>query len=188
VKKILLAVIVGAAVAGCGGADPQSMASERQAASANAATTCDTGDVWWGGAVISGNLVVPAGATCRIAWGEVKGNVSVHGNLQAIAMTFDRNVGVDGGSLAGINWGNTFLGNVSITNSPGSTVPGGSNLNGFWSSYSETTIAGNFSYVDNAVPLYMQELPTTVKGNFTYSGSPCGSTPTVLGATSISCY
>ena len=151
------------------------------------ATKCDTGDGWWEGRTIEGSLVVPAGATCRLSWCEVKGNTSVNGNLLTIGTTFDGNVEVDGGSLAGENWGSTFLRNVSITNSKGSTVPGGSDQNGFWGDYSPTTIGGNFSYEGNSVPLYLNGPNTTVKGNFEYSGSPCGSTPTVMGHSEISC-
>jgi hypothetical protein len=151
------------------------------------AEVCNTGGGWWNGPnLITANLVVPAGAICRMSGVEVQGTTSVNGTLYTIGSTFDGNVGVDGGCLTTANQGNTFEKNVSITNSPGCWGLGGATQNGFWSPYSPTTIGGSLSYVNNAVPLYIGYGPTTVGGDFTYSGSPCApdSWPTSVGGNS----
>jgi hypothetical protein len=150
------------------------------------AEVCNTGDGWWNGAnPIKATLVVQAGAVCRMSGVEVQGDTSVNGSLYTIGSTFDGNVGVDGGCLTTANNGNTFVKSVSITNSPGCWL-GGAVQNGFWSPNSPTTIGKNFSYVNNSVPLYIGYGPTTVGGDFTYSGSPCASDswPTSVGGTS----
>jgi hypothetical protein len=179
-KNSFLAVIVGATLAGCGGADTQSVVNE-QAQAAVGATICNWGSDDEGNAhantTYTGNLVVPAGATCRLYWSEVKGNVSVNGNLITIHTTFDRNVGINGGSLKIMNWGSTFLGNLSITNSSGPE-------NGFWSDYSNTVICGNFSYVGNSVPLYT-EGDVKVQGSVTYNTSPPASYLPPAGVTGL---
>ncbi len=199
-KNSFFAVIVGAMLAGCGGADTQSIAKEQASNQlAVPATTCDTADGWWSGPnPIPGNLVVPAGATCRLGGVEVKGNTSVNGSLYTIGSQFDGNVGVNGGCLTTANWGNTFKRNLSITNSPGCWL-GGAVQDGFWTPYSDTIISGNFSYSYDLTysgtkyPLYIQNCDdqgnchqVIVGGNFSVSNSPCptGDAP-VTG--SISC-
>jgi hypothetical protein len=186
-KNSLLAAIVGVMLVGCGGADTSRLALNEQsndlAAVGGGNTVCDTGDVdanAWQGRIIQSNMSVPAGKTCRIYWSEVKGNVNVQGDLITIHTQFDKNVNVDGGSLTVMNWGSTFLGNLSIKNSPGR----GGGPNGFWSDYSATVISGDFSYQGNSVPLYT-EGNVTVNGNMTYDTSPCGNLPTVLGSMNV---
>jgi hypothetical protein len=153
-KNSLIAVIVGAMLVGCGGADTagtKSLASGQalKAAAptgATGSTTCNTGDEWWNGPnPITTNLVVPAGAICRMSGVVVQGNTSVNGSLYTIGSTFDGNVSVDGGCLTTANQGNTFKKNLSITNSPGCWL-GGAVQDGFWTPYSDTIICGNFSY------------------------------------------
>jgi hypothetical protein len=176
-KNSFLAVIVGALVAGCGGADTsQSLAmSERSKEMAVGMTTCDTGDDDAEGlrrahTTYSGNLFVPAGATCRLYWSEVKGNTIVNGNLVTIGSTF-RNVIVDGGSLTVLNWGCTFHGNVSIKNSAGRD---GGGFNGFWSNQGDagSTVEGNLIYENDTAQLYTEGNLTVLK-NFNFSGSRC---------------
>lgn len=208
-KNSILAVIVGALLVGCGGADTaetKSLANEQalKAAAptgATGSTTCNTGDGWWNGPnPIPNNLVVPAGATCRLGWVEVIGNTTVNGSLYTIGSTFDGNVSVSGtgSALTTANWGNTFRRNLSITGSDGNGW-----INGFWSSYSDNVVDGNFSYIGNTAPFYVQndwvvneynpdgyQCKSVVKGNLNVSASPCGAfgNLTVQGSTNISCY
>ena len=137
-------------------------------------TTC-TGDLP-SGSVITTNLNVPAGASCRLFGNEVKGNVSVQGSLVAFGATFDRNVSVTGGSFAGENWGVTVKGNLSFVD------PATYSYNGFWGNYSHNTVDGNLSYVidsSTAYPCYQSPLlyfggGTNVNGSFNYSDQGTG--------------
>jgi len=147
-KYSLLVVIVGAMLAGCGGAETQSIANEQvsKEALATGSTTCNTGSDSWSNLTIETNLSVPAGATFRLSGVKVMGNVSVAGDLLANGVTFYKNVSVDGGSLQVGSWGATFRGNLSINNSPGSQVAGGAVQDGFWTAYADTYVCRNFSY------------------------------------------
>jgi hypothetical protein len=194
-KNSFLVVIVGATLAGCGGADTSNhlAASEQSSALVMGATVCDietdSDALQVAYKTYAGNLLVPAGKTCLLYHSTVKGNVIVNGNLKAWGATFEKNVNVDGGSLKVFNSGATFLGNVSITNSAGPDGDGSDN--GFWGD-TNSTVAGNLIYENNTVPLFIGGV--TVKGNFNYSGSPCrvfsrdGGDPSVAGQTSVSCY
>jgi hypothetical protein len=94
------------------------------------------------GAVISSNLNVPAGVTCRLGWVEVQGNVSATGNLYTFGQAhFDKNVTVNpGGSFAASNWGVTIDQNLYITD------PAANSGNGFWGDYSSNVVKGSVNY------------------------------------------
>jgi hypothetical protein len=156
VAALLVAVVIaftGSAVAAPGGT-----------------TTC-TGDL--GPGVITTNLNVPAGATCRLFGTEVQGNISVGAGamLHTFGFTADRNVNVNGGFFVDNNQGFLIKGNLSIDGSQGD--PYVSN-NGFWSDYSPSEIMGNFSYTNNLGWFYAASqggYAIKVDGNFTYSGN-----------------
>jgi len=113
------------------------------------------------------NLTVPAGTSCHF-WGYVDGALTVNGTLGIDGIVFGNtsvgatghlhvwhstltgNVSVVGGSIQFDNGPSYVGGNLSISYSNGDNS-GGSNMNGFWQ---QTTIAGNFSYTNNYVPLY----------------------------------
>jgi hypothetical protein len=132
---------------------------------------------------IPGNFIVPVGVTAKIEWGTVQGNTTVQGTLSAAQATFVGNVDVDGGHFYGFNGGFVAKKNFTIQNSPAN----GWIIDGFWSEtpgYFQpegSEIDGNFSFLNNAGGLYVQG-PTTVQGNFTYSGN---AVPYVAGALTV---
>jgi hypothetical protein len=150
-------------------------------------TSCN-GDI--GGGVVSTNLNVPAGATCRLFGTEVKGNISVGAGatLHTFGFTADQNVNVNGGYFVDNNQGFTIKGNLSIDSSQGDPYVAN---NGFWSDYSPSYIGGNFSYTNNVGWFYAGSnggFPMTVHGNFTYAGNgrPYQGGLTVQGQSNIS--
>ena len=176
IRTILAAAAVPAALAASLlGTTAASAATNPNANPAPTGTTTCTGDLP-SGSVITTNLNVPAGATCRLFGNEVKGNVSVQGSLVAFGATFDRNVSVTGGSFMGQNWGVTIKGNLSFVD------PATYSYNGFWGNYSPNTVGGNVSYVIDssaAYPCYQSPLlyfggGTTVNGSFNYSDQGTG--------------
>ena len=180
IRTILAAAAVPAALAASLLGTTAASAATNPNANANPATTGTTtcaGDIP-SGSVITTNLNVPAGATCRLSGNEVKGNVTVQGSLVAFGATFDRNVSVTGGSFAGENWGVTIKGNLSFVD------PATYSYNGFWGNQGGTTstVEGNLSYVidsSTAYPCYQSPLlyfggGTTVNGSFNYSDQGTG--------------
>jgi hypothetical protein len=176
IRTILAAAAVPAALAASLlGTTAASAATNPNANSATTGTTTCTSD-GLSPSVITTNLNVPAGATCRLYGNEVKGNVTVQGSLVAFGGTFDKNVSVTGGSFAGENWGVTIKGNLSYVN------PATYSYNGFWGNYSPNTVEGNVSYVidsSTAYPCYQSPLlyfggGTTVNGSFNYSDQGTG--------------
>jgi hypothetical protein len=176
IRTILAAAAVPAALAASllGTTAASAAANPNANPATTGTTTCTTDGL--SPSVITTNLNVPAGATCRLYGNEVKGNVSVQGSLVAFGATFDRNVSVTGGSFAGVNWGVTIKGNLSFVD------PATNSYNGFWGNYSPNTVDGNLSYViDNstAYPCYQSPLlyfggGTTVNGSFNYSDQGTG--------------
>ena len=167
------------------------VAASAPALAATGTTSCTT-DVTQ--SVITTNLTVPAGATCRLFGTEVTGNVTVQGTLVAFGATFDKNVSVTGGSFTGVNWGVTVKGNLSFVD------PATYSYNGFFGNYSPNLVKGNLSYVidsSTAYPCYQSPLlyfggGTRVNGNFSYSDQGTGFAGhldqgglTVVGTTSI---
>jgi hypothetical protein len=142
---------------------------------------------WYGD--VPGNFIVPEGVTAYLSWGTVQGNTTVQGTLHVFQGTFVGNVDVNGGHFYGENGGFLAKSNVTIKNSPAN----GWIVDGFWSeqpSYFQpggSEIDGNFSFLDNGGGLYVQG-PTTVKGNFTYSGNavPYGGGLSVVGHSTTS--
>jgi hypothetical protein len=132
--------------------------------------------------VITTNLDVPAGATCRLFGTEVKGNVSVEGSLTAFGALLDQNVSVNpGGSFAQVNHPVTIRGNLSFLD------PAANSQNGFWGDeygLAASTVKGNVSYVidsNTIYPCYQSPLlyiggltTTFVNGNFSYSDQGTG--------------
>ena len=177
IRTILAAAAVPAALAATllGTSTAAFAATNPNANPATTGTTMCPGDLP-SGSVVTTNLNVPAGATCRLFGNEVKGNVTVQGSLVAFGATFDRNVSVTGGSFAGENWGVTIKGNLSFVD------PATYSYNGFWGNYSHNTVDGNVSYViDNstAYPCYQSPLlyfggGTTVNGSLSYSDQGTG--------------
>ena len=174
IRTILAAAVVPAALAASLLGSTAAGAATNPNPTATGTTTCTSDGL--SPSVITTNLNVPAGATCRLYGNEVKGNVTVQGSLVAFGATFDRNVSVTGGSFSGSNWGVTIKGNLSFVD------PATYSYNGFWGNYSHNTVDGNVSYViDNstAYPCYQSPLlyfggGTTVNGNFTYSDQGTG--------------
>jgi hypothetical protein len=177
IRTILAAAAVPAALAATllGTSTAAFAATNPNANPATTGTTTCTGDLP-SPSVITTNLNVPAGATCRLFGNEVKGNVTVQGSLVAFGATFDRNVSVTGGSFAGENWGVTVKGNLSFVD------PATYSYNGFWGNYSHNTVDGNLSYVidsSTAYPCYQSPLlyfggGTTVNGSLSYSDQGTG--------------
>ena len=176
IRTILAAAAVPAALAASLLGTTAASAAANPNAGTNGTTTCTTDGL--SPSVITTNLNVPAGATCRLYGNEVKGNVSVQGSLVAFGATFDRNVSVTGGSFAGENWGVTIKGNLSFVD------PATYSYNGFWGNQGGTTstVDGNMSYVIDsrtASPCYQSPLlyfggGTTVNGSFNYSDQGTG--------------
>ena len=174
IRTILAAAAVPAALAASLLGTTAASAAANPNPAGTGMTTC-TGDLP-SGSVITTNLNVPAGASCRLFGNEVKGNVSVQGSLVAFGATFDRNVSVTGGSFAGENWGVTVKGNLSFVD------PATYSYNGFWGNYSHNTVDGNLSYVidsSTAYPCYQSPLlyfggGTNVNGSFNYSDQGTG--------------
>jgi hypothetical protein len=136
-------------------------------------TTCNSDWVNTVGWVkVSGNLDVPAGATCKFS-GEVTGNVTVEGDLRVFGSTFDKNVIVNGGQFQSGNYGSWIHGNLNITNSQGSYMAG--DQNGFWSDYSPSHIDGNVNLSGNQIPLYFQGT-TLIKGTINNDNTGAGIT------------
>jgi hypothetical protein len=170
VPAALAATLLGTAASASAAANPNANASP----ATTGMTTCTTDGL--SPSVITTNLNVPAGATCRLYGNEVKGNVTVQGTLAAFGATFDRNVSVTGGSFGGSNWGVTIKGNLSFVD------PATNSQNGFWGNYSPNTVEGNLSYVidsSTAYPCYQSPLlyfggGTTVNGSFNYSDQGTG--------------
>jgi hypothetical protein len=144
---------------------------------------------------ITGNLIVPAGATCRVGWINVQGNASVSGNLNTFGQThFYNNVDVQaGGSFAASNWGVTIDRNLTITD------PAANSGNGFWGDYSPNIVKGAINYtIDStaaaAYPQYQWPYlyfggPTKVTGNVKYSvGSLSSVRPFQQGALTAGSY
>jgi hypothetical protein len=194
IRTILAAAAVPAALAASLLGTTAASAAANPNAGTTGMTTCTTDGL--GPSVITTNLNVPAGATCRLYGNEVKGNVSVQGSLVAFGATFDRNVSVTGGSFAGVNNGVTIKGNLSFVD------PATYSYNGFWGNQGGTTntVDGNMSYVidsSTAYPCYQSPLlyfggGTTVNGSFNYSDQGTGFAGhldqgglTVKGSTSI---
>jgi hypothetical protein len=127
-------------------------------------TTCNsdwTNTKGW--VTVPNNLDVPAGTTCKFS-GEVKGNVTVEGDLRAFGATFDNQVSVNGGQYQSANYGSWIHGNLSITNSQGNY--GAGDQNGFWNEYADTHVDGNVTLTGNQIPLYIQgPYHTLVKGS-----------------------
>jgi hypothetical protein len=142
---------------------------------------------------IPGNFIVPAGVTAKIEWGTVQGNTTVQGTLNAAQATFVGNVDVNGGHFSGFNGGFVAKNNVTIQNVPANSPGNGWHVAGFWSSQPPyfqpggSEIDGNLSFLNNGGDLYV-EGPTTVQGNFTYSGNavPYSGGLTVVGHSTIS--
>ncbi len=165
-RKLILAATTIAALAVPAVTAVPAMAKVATTTDANGnVTNVKTGDVTCYGDLtspVAGDLNVPAGASCKVMWTEVNGDTTVEGALSASAGTFDGKVKVDGGSFASFNYGATIHGSLKIT--------GSSAQNGFWSDYGPTVIDGQFKYLNNSGPLYM-EGSNTVFGKFTYSGN-----------------
>ena len=176
IRTILAAAVVPAALAASLLGSTAAGAATNPNPTATGTTTCTSDGL--SPSVITTNLNVPAGATCRLYGNEVKGNVSVQGSLVAFGATFDRNVSVTGGSFAGANWGVTIKGNLSFVD------PATYSYNGFWGNQGGTTstVDGNMSYVidsSTAYPCYQSPLlyfggGTTVNGSFSYSDQGTG--------------
>jgi hypothetical protein len=125
-------------------------------------TTCHTGDVL--PAVISANLDVPAGETCRLEWREVTGNVTVEGTLLSFSTKFDKNVTVTGGIINIMNgWGATtpLVGNLTITGSAGNSSIGCANTT--------NVIYGNLTYTGNTGNLYVCQATVSGAVNVSYN-------------------
>jgi hypothetical protein len=152
--------------------------SVAMAAPATGSTTCtDSSDLQ--GKVINSNVTVPAGATCNLSWSDIKGNVAVNGSLVTYGQThFEKNVSINGGSFAAMNWGVTIDGNLSFLN------PAVYSYNGFWGNQGGTSnlVKGNLTYTitsDTVYPDYQSPLlyfggGTTVNGTFNYSDQGSG--------------
>ena len=176
IRTIIAAAAVPAALAAALLGTTAASAAANPNAGTNGTTTCTTDGL--SPSVITTNLNVPAGATCRLYGNEVKGNVSVQGTLVAFGATFDRNVSVTGGSFSGVNNGVTIKGNLSFVD------PATYSYNGFWGNQGGTTntVDGNVSYVidsNTAYPCYQSPLlyfggGTTVNGSFSYSDQGTG--------------
>jgi hypothetical protein len=174
IRTILAAAVVPAALAASLLGSTAAGAATNPNPTATGTTTCTSDGL--SPSVITTNLNVPAGATCRLYGNEVKGNVTVQGSLVAFGATFDRNVSVTGGSFSGSNWGVTIKGNLSFVD------PATYSYNGFWGNYSPNTVDGNLSYVidsSTAYPCYQSPLlyfggGTTVNGSFSYSDQGTG--------------
>ena len=174
IRTILAAAVVPAALAASLLGSTAAGAATNPNPTATGTTTCTSDGL--SPSVITTNLNVPAGASCRLFGNEVKGNVSVQGSLVAFGATFDRNVSVTGGSFAGENWGVTVKGNLSFVD------PATYSYNGFWGNYSHNTVDGNLSYVidsSTAYPCYQSPLlyfggGTNVNGSFNYSDQGTG--------------
>jgi hypothetical protein len=139
---------------------------------------CDDSQ-WPQGGDIRGDLVVPAGANCRLMWAHVSGTVTAYGNLETVSTLFDKDVTVEGGSFKTFNGGNTFGANLTIKNSWG--IPG-FGRNGVWTEqYANNYVAGTFTYQDNHVPLYIESHQGLefIVHKMSYTNSPCGPMPTV---------
>src|SRR6516164_157474 len=86
IRTILAAAAVPAALAASLLGTTAASAAANPNAGTTGMTTCTTDGL--GPSVITTNLNVPAGATCRLYGNEVKGNVSVQGSLVAFGATF----------------------------------------------------------------------------------------------------
>jgi hypothetical protein len=164
------------------------------AAPGGGGTTCTDNSM--AGKTIATNVTVPAGARCDLSWSTIKGNVTVNGDLVTYGQTtFEKNVSVDRGSFAAMNWDVTINGNLSFVN------PATYSYNGFWGDYSPNVVKGNLTYTitsDTVYPDYQSPLlyfggGTRVNGNFTYSDLGTGFAGhldqgglTVLGSTNVS--
>jgi hypothetical protein len=117
------------------------------------------------GQPINSNVDIPAGANLQLRYVDVKGNLSVEGHLSAASDTFERNVGVNGGSLWLFNGGSHILGNLSVTNSAGddSSTALGDNTS------DPSTVSGNFAFTANTGRLYVDSQLTV--HNFTFAGN-----------------
>ena len=93
--------------------------------------------------------------------GHATGSVTVEGTLKVFGSTFDGNVYVVyGGHFQAANYGSWIHGNLNITGSDNS------DMNGFWSEYSDNHIDGNINLSGNQIPLYFQgQHQTLVKGS-----------------------
>jgi hypothetical protein len=132
------------------------------------------------GTTINSNVTVPAGAHCDLSWADVKGNVSISGDVTNYGAThYEGNVTVNpGGSFAAANWGITIDKSLTITD------PRTYSYNGFWGNQGGTTneIKGDVTYTITSAanyPNYQSPLlyfggGTKVDGNFTYSDQGVG--------------
>jgi hypothetical protein len=116
------------------------------AGTAVAATTC-TGPQT-PGAVLSGPLIVPAGASCILNNNTVNGSVLVQpgGHLESSRSTINGNLVANGATGTNLICGGTITGNVSITN-----IPTGSefDLGNFNAPCDPLKIGGSVSLADN---------------------------------------
>jgi hypothetical protein len=140
-RKLILAVPVVAALA--------ALAVPSLASAATSNTVCQGG--YYGGPItsgpVNGNLVVPAGQTCRFA-GTINGNATVSGYLQMFGGEVTGNVNIEpGGAFHGINSGVTIDKNLNITDPAGNDAAffgdNGAGT-GFWGPGNE--VKGNINY------------------------------------------
>jgi hypothetical protein len=189
-RKLILAATMVAALA---------VPTVAMAANPGGGSTQCKGDI--GPTVITNNLNVPDGATCRLFGTEVQGNISVGAGatLHTFGFTADNNVTVSGGYFVDNNWGFTIKHNLTIDGSQGD--PYNAN-NGFWSNYSRSYIGGDFTYTNNLGWFYAEGGQktaddgtvldswngATVHGSFNYSGNghPYQGGLTVQGSSNIS--
>jgi hypothetical protein len=132
--------------------------------------------------VITQNVVVPAGAICRLHGVTVEGNITVNsgGYLHTFGLTADKNVTVNaGGQFLNSNWGVTIDGDLSFTD------PAAGSQNGFGTGNNDTVtneIKGNLTYTIDpltAYPMYDSPQlyfgsPTQVDKSFTYTDQGTG--------------
>jgi len=129
------------------------------------------------GAVIDRNVVIAAGVTRdQNAWflgTEVKGNLSVQGDIQFSGVTVDGNVSVSGpGSFLGFNnYASHLERDLNVSGSSGIYTGMQNNVSlGNWTQYGGATqIDGSLSFTGNTGGLY-SGYPMHVSGSFTYTG------------------
>jgi hypothetical protein len=137
-------------------------------------TTCNGRMIDQGPATINGAFDVPADSECWFS-GTVNGNTTVEGRLHVFGSVFNGNVTVTGGVFTSSNYGTWIHGNLTITGSNGDV--GNSEMNGFWSEYSDSHIDGNVNLSNNVLPLYFQgPYQTLIKGAIRFT-APAGALP-----------
>jgi hypothetical protein len=142
-------------------------------AAGTSGSTWDGTPTWDVSGTVATNFTVPAGSRhCRVFGADIKGNTSVGGSLEAFGGTFEKNVGVVGGSFGAVNHGVTIDGNLSFLD------PAANSANGFWPPDDTINLLkGNLSYtIDSnaSYPCYgwpaLYLGSVTVDGNFNYTG------------------